>query len=129
MTAPLSGGCACGAVRYTVEGPPKFTLICQCRDCQHMTGTGHAVQFVVNRDGFHLSGPVAQWARRTAAGHEVTKTFCPACGSPLFTVTGRAPDRVMVLAGSLDDPSGIAPSRIFFDDEAQPWDHPTLPEE
>ena len=42
MTAKISGGCACGAVRYEIAADPQFQGQCQCRDCQRATGTGHA---------------------------------------------------------------------------------------
>ena len=41
MSAPYTGGCACGAVRYRIFDEPMFQPDCQCRDCQRMSGTGH----------------------------------------------------------------------------------------
>lgn len=125
----LTGGCACDAVRYRIKGPVKFSFLCQCRDCQRMTGSGHAVQFAVATEDFEFTGPTHSWTRRTASGHEVSKHFCPTCGSPLFGQTSRAPATTMVMAGSLDDPSSLTPSRLFFADEAQPWDRPQMVKE
>ena len=34
MTEEMTGGCACGAVRYTVAGRPVYMGNCHCRDCQ-----------------------------------------------------------------------------------------------
>jgi len=42
MPALLTGGCACGAVRYECSGDPIFSGHCYCRDCQHSTGTAMA---------------------------------------------------------------------------------------
>ena len=124
----LTGGCACGAVRFTAQGAPRFAFICQCRDCQKLSGSGHAVQFCHDADAFEVTGDVATWQRSSAAGHAVTKMFCPTCGTPIYGTTARAPAIVMALAGALDDPGAITPDRIFFHDEAQPWDTASVPQ-
>ncbi len=128
MTSKLTGGCACGAARYSVTGEPKFAFRCQCRACQYMSGSGHAAQFACDADGFEQSGKVTEWTREAASGNPVTKVFCPVCGTTLFGRPARAPELVMVTIGTLDDPSQITPERVFYADEAQPWDHLTSQE-
>lgn len=120
--APHTGGCACGAVRFEATGPVKFSMICQCRQCQHLTGAGHAVHCATPREGFSATGKIASWTRHAASGHDVTNHFCPGCGSPVFAYPTRADTLVMMFAGALDDPSRISPSKIIYSDEAQPWD-------
>ncbi len=127
MSSDRTGGCACGQVRFAAKGAPRFAFLCQCRDCQHMTGSGHAAQFCHDRDAFSVTGETARWERQTPAGTTVTKVFCPACGCPIFGTTTRADGIVMVLAGALDDPAAVTPDRIFFADEKQPWDHASVP--
>jgi hypothetical protein len=46
MTKVYTGGCACGVVRYQAAALPLLSLHCQYRDCQRMTGTGHASMMV-----------------------------------------------------------------------------------
>ena len=126
--AALTGGCACGAIRFAARGKPRFAFFCQCRDCQKMTGSGHATQFCHDAEGFEVTGSPAGWSRSSASGSQVTKMFCPTCGTPIYGTTSRAPAIVMVMAGALDDPGAIAPDRIFFQDEAQSWDRVCVPE-
>src|SRR5438876_3897228 len=41
MKQTYQGGCACGAIRYSIDDEPLVMVDCQCRDCQHTSGTGH----------------------------------------------------------------------------------------
>ncbi len=55
--------------------------------------------------------------------------LCGECGSRLFGSSSKMPGIVTVMAGSMDDPSGLAPGMNILTDSAQPWSHmdPTLP--
>ena len=46
MSFLMTGGCACGAVRYECSQAPMFTWKCHCLECQRSTGTGAAVNVV-----------------------------------------------------------------------------------
>lgn len=122
MTA-LGGGCACGQVRFTTTGTPRFAIICQCRDCQQMTGSAHAAQFGHTAGDFAVTGELHHWDRTSGAGFTVRKYFCPTCGAPVYSTTTRMPDGVMVLAGALDDPSAITPTMLVYGEDSIPWDH------
>ena len=41
MPQPYTGGCACGAIRYSTPHAPVFQNHYQCRDCQWRSGSGH----------------------------------------------------------------------------------------
>ncbi len=126
MTDPLTGGCACGAVRFSAGGDPRFSIICQCRQCQQNTGSGNATQVCVDADGFSHQGSPNIYRRSSESGNDVTKFFCGTCGCPLWGVTTRMTDAVMIMAGALDDPSQISPQYLVYTDEAQPWDHASI---
>src|SRR5262249_18704185 len=34
----MTGGCSCGAVRYSAAGAPKWASHCHCRDCRRAAG-------------------------------------------------------------------------------------------
>jgi hypothetical protein len=38
MTAPFSGRCACGSIRYVCVRAPVAMLNCHCQDCQRSSG-------------------------------------------------------------------------------------------
>ena len=47
MTAPFSGGCACGSIRYVCSREPVAMLNCHCLDCQRSSGAPFASGFIV----------------------------------------------------------------------------------
>ena len=49
----ITGGCRCGAVRYTIEAEPLFARHCWCRDCQYIgAGSGTVNVFFASEKGF-----------------------------------------------------------------------------
>lgn len=130
MAVPFSGGCACGAIRYTCSGEPLYMGNCHCRDCQRATGTAYFAAVVVQESDFSLLSGEPGWYEKPAdKGHIMRRAFCAACGSPVFLINGARTDFRALYAGSLDDPSWYQPSRDIYVASAQPWDvmHPGLP--
>jgi hypothetical protein len=126
----LSGGCACGAVRYDCSAPALFCLNCHCRDCQRESGSAFVPVMAVKREAFEVvRGSPRHFVLTADSGHTTTRAFCGDCGSPLFGLPGAAPELVMIRAGSLDEPGSFAPSQDIFIASAQPWDfmNPELP--
>lgn len=129
MPAPFSGGCACGAIRYTSRSEPLYMGNCHCRDCQRATGTAYLAAVVVLESDFELEGDLRWYESPADKGHPMRRAFCGDCGSPVLIING-ANDKVRVLyAGSMDDPSWYKPVRDIYVASAQPWDlmHPDLP--
>jgi hypothetical protein len=129
MAQKMSGGCACGAVRYEADGDPVLMLNCHCRHCQQASGSAYAAIAVLPKAAVKFSGEPRYHKRVGDSGHAVERGFCAECGSPVATTLGRMPDIVGLYAGSLDDPSLYAPAIDLFTASAQNWDHmqPDLP--
>ena len=121
-TAPLTGGCACGAVRYESGSAAEFSLHCQCRHCQRASGTGHGSSIVVPAETFSLTGTLSFYDRESDRGTIVSRGFCPVCGSPVLNKNSGYPDKRYIHVGSLDDPSVFRPDAVVFSESAQPWD-------
>lgn len=121
----LEGQCLCGAVTYSSEAEPVFTAVCHCRDCQRQTGTAFSVIVGVPAQGFELSGELATHVTvGEDHGRETRRQFCPKCGSPVISESDGIPDVVLVKAGTLDDPSWLAPQIEVWGKSAQPWVQP-----
>ncbi len=118
----LTGGCACGAVRYTSTASPGFSFHCQCRQCQRSTGGGHASAMVFRADAVTITGEIRFYDQTSDEGNIVSRGFCPACGSPLLNRNAAHPGTLYVHAATLDDPSQFHPTTVIFTANAQPWD-------
>ena len=124
MPTPFSGGCACGAVRYTCSREPVIMLNCHCRDCQRASGGPFSSLLAVPKETLQVTTGEAKYHTVTAdSGNTISRGFCATCGSPLFISLGGRPDIVSIRAASLDDPSWFRPTMDIFTASAQPWDH------
>ena len=124
-----TGGCACGAIRYDIPTEPIFMNHCQCRDCQHKSGTGHGSYLTFQRKGMTLKGEATHWDMVADNGNVKTRSFCSTCGSPVFLTFAATPDLFAVHAASLDDPGRFKPQAVTYGIRAHAWDDidPALP--
>ena len=128
MSENYTGGCACGAIRYEIEEEPVVMLDCQCRQCQHESGTGHASHLTFSSKTVKIHGDAQHWNLVGDNGIVKSRAFCPTCGSPVYMTFPDMPDYFVVRAGSLDDPSRYKPQMVTWSAAGQTWDHldPTL---
>jgi len=120
---PLTGRCLCGAVTYTADAEPVVQAVCHCADCQRQTGNPFSVLVAVPRAAFEVEGAsLASFATiGEDHGGETQRSFCSACGSPLFSIAAVAPELAFIKAGSLDDSSWVEPAVEAWTSSAQPW--------
>jgi hypothetical protein len=124
MSEPYIGGCACGAVRYEIEGEPMVMGDCQCLTCQKKSGTGHGSYLTFpNREKVKLTGKAALWDIAGDSGNVKTHAFCPVCGSPVYLTFKAMPQLFTVHAASLDDPGRYKPQMVTYAMRGLPWDH------
>jgi hypothetical protein len=91
MSAKITGRCLCGFIKYTYTGP--------------LGSAGHVKGFI----------------KRGVSGTELTRYFCPECGSPIYTSSPRHPLHVYVKAGTLDDPTVVKPGHQSWVGAAVSW--------
>lgn len=124
MTQPYSGGCACGAIRYQVSGEPAMMNLCQCRQCQYDSGTGHAAHVTFVGAQIETNGEPSLWEMIGEGGTRKQRAFCPTCGSPAYITFPDMPEVFVASAGSLDDPARYRPQIVLWTAGAQAWDRP-----
>jgi hypothetical protein len=123
MSKPIKGGCLCGRVQYQVSGPFDAFHLCHCTQCRRSTGTAHAANIFTTEDRLEWLAGEALIKRYTPDKPGViSKCFCTNCGS-LVPYTSLQSGRLIIPAGSLDEPPGIDPEdNIFWGDRADWYD-------
>jgi len=95
---------------------------CHCVDCRKCTGSAFNVSVGLELARFAVtSGAPKGYTKQADSGHELTRYFCPDCGSPIYTASPRHPDTIYVKAGSLDDPSLVHPKQQSWTSRAVRW--------
>ncbi|MDR3402116.1 MAG: GFA family protein [Chthoniobacter sp.] len=125
MKLPLTGGCACGAIRYEITAEPTLMFKCHCRDCQRLTGGPFVAAIYLPRSAFQLTkGTIRHHFTSSDGGGQHQRGFCAECGSRISggesadgTSTG-----IGITAGTLDDPSIFRPQMNFWTSDACAWD-------
>ncbi len=122
METILRGGCLCGAVRYECPGDTEDASYCHCDDCKKATGGPYTVGVLVQAAKLRIvCGRVKGYTSIADSGRQITREFCPICGSPLFTRGEECPNLVFLKAGCLDEPELIKPSCQMWTKRAVPW--------
>jgi hypothetical protein len=121
MTAPFSGGCACGSIRYVCSTAPVAMLNCHCRDCQRSSGAPFASGFIVRASDVKITGTPKTHSVRAGSGSLATRSFCSDCGVPLFTCGEVAREFMSIRFSTLDKQSEFQPMLDIWTSSAQPW--------
>ncbi|HEV8678698.1 MAG TPA: GFA family protein [Stellaceae bacterium] len=122
LPSNLSGGCACGAVRYRLKSAPMFVHCCHCRDCQRQTGTAFALNALIETDRVELlSGVPAPYAMPTDSGRPHQIFRCPSCQTAVWSEYGGLAALRFVRVGTLDEPRALAPDVHIYTRSKQPW--------
>ena len=119
----MTGGCLCGAIRYTLGSAVKDLRACHCRNCQKSSGTGGTVNAVVPADSLKITkgAPKRYDDSATHSGRTLSRYFCADCGSPIYSHRNPNPGFVVVRAGTLDDSSAMKITGSIWTASARPW--------
>lgn len=114
----LTGGCLCGAFRYTVTGPPLRSGLCHCSLCRRATGGLAAAWAIWPRDRYvDDAAPAVEWS----VSETGARRFCPTCGATVGYAFARRADLVEIMIAGLDDPDVLAPQAHGFASDAPAW--------
>jgi hypothetical protein len=108
-----TGGCLCGAVRYSVRGDPVQVGRCHCTDCRKESGSAFSVYGQWPVEAFELSGELSSFDGRG---------FCPRCGSRLLNPADPGDELVEIRIGSLDEaPFELRPEHELWVKRRESW--------
>jgi len=126
MSAGAEGGCSCGEVRYRLTSDPLFVHCCHCLNCQRQTGGAFAINVLIEADRVEvLAGEPQPVAVPRSGGKKQRIWRCPICQVAVFSQYTR-PQIRFVRAGTLDDPTSVAPDVHIYTRSKLPW--VTLPD-
>jgi hypothetical protein len=114
----LSGGCECGAVRYSVADEFRYAANCHCSNCRAGTGAAFKPFAGIEREKLEVTDGADNllvWG-----DDEANHTRCAVCGSLLYSVV-RDGAYVHVALGSLADEPAIRPTHHIFVGSKAPW--------
>ena len=105
-----TGGCLCGAVRYEARGPLSDVTACHCGQCRRQSGHLYATTSITAERFTLTEDRGLKWY---SASETARRGFCGDCGSTVLWQPATR-DRVAILAGSLDAPTGLKLARHIF---------------
>lgn len=109
-----AGGCACGAVRFVVDGPPIRAGLCHCLVCRKAHAGAFNPFLVFDTNQVMVTGVLRPW--ESSPGYE--RRFCPSCGSRVINLNGA---EIEVSLGSFDQPGLFAPQYESWVLRREPW--------
>jgi len=118
----ITGGCRCGAVRYTVALERMLrTYACHCTLCQRASGSSFAHQMPVPEAALSVTGELRTAIVTSVSGAVSTGYHCAACVGRLYSTNSRWPGMAIVRAGTVDGSERLTPALHIFTSTMQPW--------
>jgi hypothetical protein len=123
MTDKLEGGCACKAVRYTLESAPMYVHCCHCTSCQTENGSAFAINALIEADRVTmLSGAPEAVMTPSESGKGQQVWRCPDCKVAVWSNYGGSADMLrFIRVGTLDDKAALSPDIHIYTRSKLAW--------
>jgi hypothetical protein len=119
---PIKGGCLCGQLRYEIAAEaPEATRACWCRVCQYLGAGSGTINAIFVKAALTATGERAIYESVADSGARMRRTFCPKCGTPVFSEAEPRPQAIIVRVGTLDDPEIGKPVGTIWTKSAPSW--------
>jgi hypothetical protein len=109
MSEQMSGGCACGRVRYTANIGDHDAYLCHCRMCQLATGS-ISIAFKSVRQADLKWSAEPDWFESSPIAE---RPYCRECGTSLGFRFKRDSENMDLTVASFDDPARFVPKHHF----------------
>ena len=110
----FTGSCLCGSVNYKSNSDPLVIQNCHCDQCRKATGSVYLTNLFIKEENFEITGEVNNYTHLSDAGNNMTKYFCPNCGSQVFGKNSGRPGIITIRAGTVNEKDIIKPTRNLF---------------
>ena len=117
----LTGGCVCGAVRFTLPGNLPELEACHCPICRSWTGGGPFLGHIVKSSDLSITGAQNITVYRSSDWAE--RGFCKICGTNLFfRMAGLVnSEHISLCRGAFDEESDTQVASHMFVDQIPPY--------
>ena len=118
MSQTMTGGCACGKVRYSVPIADDEAYLCHCRMCQRATGSV-SIAFKTVKAGDVTWTQEPDWYDSSPIA---VRPYCAKCGTSLGFKFKEGSEKMDLTVASFDDPARFKPKWHFGAESIQrPW--------
>ena len=109
----IDGACHCGEIRYEADVDPEKVALCNCTDCQTLSGSAFRVNvFVDDANLRFLSGEAVEYVKTGESGNKRVQAFCRSCGTGLYaTSAGEGPRVYGLRVGTSRQREQLVPKR------------------
>jgi len=122
MKGELTGGCLCGAVRYTLrEGMRMKPYACHCTDCQSRTGSAFSEHMLIALADLEIAGELDSGEYDQPSGAHSTIFGCAKCKSRIYAVNNTREGMASLRCGTLDASASFVPAAHVWVKSKQPW--------
>ena len=119
---PITGGCLCKQLRYEIAAEaPMAARVCWCRVCQYLGAGSGTANAVFAKTTITITGERKAHTAVADSGAVMHRTFCPHCGTPVFSEAEPRPHHIVVRVGTLDDPEIGKPVATIWTRMAPSW--------
>ena len=118
----ITGGCRCGAVRYTLATdslPPTYA--CHCLHCQTTSGSAFGQHALLPQGMIAVTGPLVSYEHDGTAGFTSRQHVCGDCHTRIYNENSAMPGMVVVRAGTLDASNLLDPIAHIWVKRKQAW--------
>lgn len=118
----IEGRCHCGKIAYEAHIDPAKAAICNCTDCQTLSGAPFRASVPARVEDFRLiSGTLKMYVKTAESGTKRVQTFCGDCGSPIYATTFENPALYNLRLGAVKQRAQIKPQNQIWRDSALGW--------
>ena len=119
----VNGSCHCGQITYEAEIDPELVGLCNCTDCQVLTGSAFRVSVPARAASFRiLTGRPKPYVKIADSGARRRHAFCPNCGTPVCaSADANDPPTYSLRIGCLEQKAQLPPRRRIWCTSALDW--------
>jgi hypothetical protein len=119
----VEGRCHCGQIAYEADVDPNEVSLCNCTDCQMLTGSTFRVSVRAKKENFRLlRGQPKVYVKTADSGARRRHSFCANCGTPVSAAADSDdPPQYSLRVGCLAQAKDLPPRRRIWCHSALPW--------